>query len=66
MSERLKTSNISNEEVIEDLTKDLEMSLKTGEGDFVVKPDASGDEKTSSKDKSSKDVPSGQHIGVNG
>ncbi|CAG9574231.1 unnamed protein product [Danaus chrysippus] len=57
MSERLKTNNISNEEVIEDLTKDLEMSLQTGEGDFVVNPESTTDENKSPKDKTSKDIP---------
>ncbi|XP_034838268.1 tetratricopeptide repeat protein 1 [Maniola hyperantus] len=40
MSDRLKsTQNVSNEEVIDDLTKDLETSLCSGDdGDFVVSP----------------------------
>ncbi|XP_045782184.1 tetratricopeptide repeat protein 1-like [Maniola jurtina] len=40
MSDRLKsTLNVSNEEVIEDLTKDLELALRSGDdGDFVVSP----------------------------
>lgn len=39
MSDRLKsTHNVSNEEVIEDLTKDLELSLRSGDEENVVNP----------------------------
>ncbi|XP_068625993.1 tetratricopeptide repeat protein 1 [Battus philenor] len=47
MSDRLKsTSNISNEDVIEDLTKDLEVSLNTEDSttEFVINPGSSLDD----------------------
>lgn len=48
MSERLQnTNNVSNEEVIDDLTKDLQSSLNTSEnpGVFVINPGPSASEK---------------------
>ncbi|XP_037298995.1 tetratricopeptide repeat protein 1 [Manduca sexta] len=47
MSERLKNTNtVSNEEIIEDLTKDLKSSLKTreGEGETVISPGSSSEQ----------------------
>lgn len=39
MSERLKsTHNVSNEEVIDDLTKDLELSLRSDDGEVIANP----------------------------
>lgn len=43
MSDRLKTPNtVTNEEVIEDLTKDLELSLNTDElgSEHAIKPES--------------------------
>lgn len=62
MSERLKSTNqVSNDEIIDDLTKDLKSTLNTGEnpGEFVIYPTTSADEiPTESGDATKmKDIP---------
>ncbi|XP_072941318.1 tetratricopeptide repeat protein 1 [Epargyreus clarus] len=45
MSDRLKnTSNVSNEEIIDDLTRNLDYSLGENEADFVINPSSSNDD----------------------
>ncbi|KAL0808420.1 hypothetical protein ABMA28_012887 [Loxostege sticticalis] len=60
MSERLKTTEtVSNEEVIEDLTKDLKDSLNTQENldEFVISPTSSTEDSPAHKVQSEKTVP---------
>ncbi|CAG5036891.1 unnamed protein product [Parnassius apollo] len=62
MSDRLKsTNNVSNEEVIDDLTKDLEQSLKTEEPapEYVINPGSSLEDYVPSSDDTQKkaDIP---------
>ncbi|KAL0852800.1 hypothetical protein ABMA27_012605 [Loxostege sticticalis] len=60
MSERLKTTEtVSNEEVIEDLTKDLKDSLNTQENldEFVISPTSSTEDSPAHKVPSEKTVP---------
>lgn len=57
MSERLKTTEtVSNEEVIEDLTKDLKDSLNTQENldEFVISPTSSTEDSPAHKVPSEK------------
>ncbi|VVC99311.1 unnamed protein product [Leptidea sinapis] len=56
MSERLKNTNISNEEVIDDLTKDLQFALKTEDKDNVIEPDNKANTSHSS-DNTFQDIP---------
>lgn len=49
MSERLKNiNNVSNEEVIDDLTKNLEFTLRSGDEENLLSPDTHVEEIPSS------------------
>lgn len=66
MSERLKSTNrVSNEDVIEDLTKDLKTALTTEDpvDEFVINPDSSAEDfPTSSGDAPATPKVSGEVI----
>lgn len=65
MSERLKcTSQVSNEEVIEDLTKDLESTLNTIEPEAQIekKPTTSAEDKPAESGDTAKPPNKGKNI----
>lgn len=52
MSERLKSNDIPNEAVIEDLTKNLEFSLRPeDEADNIINPESKTDDENSKGDR---------------